>query len=61
MRTAKRRLLWVTGLLVLVAFGYTAGYILSPPTPPAVSRTLPQAPAEAPQQPYAPVETLDET
>jgi len=61
MRQALRRqLLWIAILPLLLAAGYTAGYLLAQPTPAAVSRSLPQAPVDAPQ-PQAPVvELVDE-
>ena len=58
-RTVQRRLLWVAMVLVMLSAGYTAGYVLAPPKPAAVSFTVPQAPADAPQ-PGAPLELVEE-
>ena len=60
MQTVKRWLLWIAVLSLVLVFGYTTGYLASLDESPAVSRTLPQAPLEAPQPHHAP-ETLDET
>ena len=57
--TLRRRFLWVVAVLVMLSAGYTAGYVLAPPERAAVSLTLPQAPAEAPQ-PATPLETVEE-
>jgi hypothetical protein len=56
----RRRILWILALLLLLGTGYTAGYLLSPPEKPTVSRTLPEAaPMEAPQ-PNPPIELPEE-
>jgi len=57
--TVQRRLLWVAMVLVMLSAGYTAGYLLAPPERAAVSLTVPQAPAEAPQ-PVTPLELVEE-
>jgi uncharacterized protein involved in exopolysaccharide biosynthesis len=58
LQALRRRALWIVAALLLVCTGYTAGYLLSPPEQAAVSRTLPQAPADAPQ-PQVPSDPLD--
>ena len=61
MGSMRRRLLWILTALLLTGAGYTAGFLLAPPSHTAVSRTLPEAPAEAPvpHMPYTPVERAD--
>ncbi len=56
LRRLKRPSLWLVAVVLMVSAGYTAGYMLAPPRPAAVSLTLPHAPSEAPQ-PVAPLET----
>jgi hypothetical protein len=48
-----RRVLWIAAVPLVLGAGYTAGYLLAPPAPAAVSRSLPPIPddAPAPQQP----------
>ncbi len=55
----RRRFFWVTGIVLLLCAGYTAGYLLAPPSPAAISRTLPEAPVEVPQ-PLTPADTLED-
>ena len=55
----KRRLLWLPFLLLLLAVGYTTGYVLMPPERASVSRTLPQSVPELPQ-PSLPTEIVDD-
>ena len=55
----RRQSLWILAVLVMLGAGYTAGYVLAPPTHPSVSLTLPAAPIEAPQ-PAAPLEVAQD-
>ena len=50
MTTLTRRLLGMVGLVALLGAGYTAGFILSPPHHPKVTRVVPvTAPQDQPQ------------
>jgi hypothetical protein len=49
----------VAVVLAMLSAGYTAGYLLAPPGPAAVSLTVPQAPIDVPQ-PVAPLELAEE-
>jgi len=55
----RRRFFWFAGAVLFLCAGYTAGYLLAPPSPAAVSRTLPEAPVEIPQ-PLAPNEMVED-
>ncbi len=55
----RRRFFWIVGAVLFLCAGYTAGYLLAPPPPAAVSRTLPEAPVEAPQ-PLTPADTIED-
>jgi hypothetical protein len=53
-----RRRLFIGGIaLIMLAAGYTAGFLLAPPKPQAISRIIPDAPVEAPQ-PEAPLDII---
>ena len=54
-----RRFFWVAGIALFLSAGYTAGYLLAPPPSAAVSRTLPEAPIEAPP-PVTPLEIAED-
>ena len=56
MQSLKRRVLWTIAALLLAGAGYTAGFLLLPPNDSAVSRTLPEAPVDAPA-PHTPPDT----
>jgi hypothetical protein len=56
MQTLKQRLLWTIAALLLTGAGYTAGFLLLPRDESAVSRTLPEAPVDAPA-PHIPSDT----
>lgn len=64
MHTLRRRLLWTAVGLLMIAAGYTVGFLLAPTEPAVVTRTLPEAPlpAEAPPPslPSTPPDALDE-
>jgi hypothetical protein len=55
----KRRVLWLAVVLAMLSAGYTAGYLIAPPKPAAITLTLPQAPVDAPQ-PLPPAEVAEE-
>lgn len=54
MRKLTRRMVWTGVAIVMLGAGYTAGYLLAPPEPRPVSRSLPMAPVEAPAPNIAP-------
>lgn len=59
-RRLSRRALWIAAIPLMICVGYTAGYLLAPPARPAISRTIPPAPVEAPQPQPPVMEHTDE-
>ncbi|MGE3598127.1 MAG: hypothetical protein AB7N70_21490 [Dehalococcoidia bacterium] len=58
-RTLQRWTWWLVAAVLVAGIGYTAGYILSPPEPTTVSRTLPDTPPDS--RPMTPrIEPIDE-
>lgn len=55
-----RRAAWIAGIPLLICAGYTAGYLFAPPARPAISRSLPPVPVEAPQPQPPAMELIDE-
>jgi hypothetical protein len=50
---------WMMAAVLMTGIGYTAGYLLSPPEPTTVSRTMPDTPPDS--RPMTPrLEPIDE-